>query len=274
MKTCFGQIEQFLDTAKNRLNWQAGRRVWRSLLWPAPRRSQLTRGQAAIEDVPDRWRGHRDHPRVAQARRRRRYQRQPPQLETEGAIQAAATQMPPMSRHLMIWSRLMHFASDQELMQKQQAVREAKAAREEADARLAEIQRTIEDGRRRRPKRSAAPFWTISLPIRRLRTRPNALLPRRKSLASRALQIPKSRNASVRRSSDSQTSRPPRRSRTPEPSAPNELDPTTPRPAPSRSAAWVRKARSTTRNHSETPANGTQAPQTVEAEAQRNRNPR
>ena len=177
-----------------------------------------------------------------------------PQLETEGAIQAccdADAAYEQAFNDLVKADALA--ASDQELMQKQQAVREAKAAREEADARLAEIQRTIEDGRRQTEEKRRAILDEI-LPIRRLRTRPNALLP---SLAGRALQIPKSRNASVRRSSDSPTSR--RRGGAEHRAVRAERTRSLLHQDPRRASRphGSAKARSTTRNQKETPANGT-----------------
>ena len=121
-----------------------------------------------------------------------------PQLETEGAIQArrdADAAYEQAFNDLVKADALA--ASDQELMQKQQAVREAKAAREEADARLAEIQRTIEDGRRQQTEEKRRAILDDIL------ADPETKNPAERfaaELGRQGFETPKSRNASVRRS--------------------------------------------------------------------------
>ena len=150
-------------------------------------------------------------------------------------------------------------------MQKQQAVREAKAAREEYDARPAEIQRHHRDGRRQQTEEKRRAILDDILLIRRLRTRPNALL------QSLPAGLCRHRNRGTRACADPAIRRPqgpPRRSRTPSRPRRTNSIPTTPRRAPSPVGHGSAKARSTTCSQKETPANGTQAPQAVEAEAQ------
>ena len=139
-------------TVKNRPNWQA-RRTNRG---PSQHRAAGSRrGQAAIEDVLDAD-ATEIIPSRAGSKAKSEINGSRPQLEHRRRHPGRATQMPPMSRHLMIWSRRCTTSIRPRIDAKatKPFVRRKPPAKRPTHVR--QIQRTIEDGRRRQTEKRRA----------------------------------------------------------------------------------------------------------------------